>query len=151
VWFEESIRRLPGYAQAQGHLAEAEAEFGEFETAIRRLRPLTVSSDDPDYCSALDRVLRLAGRDEEAERWRARAAARYDELLRQHPAAFADHAAFFWLEAGDPCRAHELALHNYSLRQTPRAAALATRAAKACSAQALLDFETNSTRVPHRL
>jgi tetratricopeptide (TPR) repeat protein len=141
VWFEESIRRLPGYVQAQGHLAEAEAEFGEFETAIRRLRPLTVSSDDPDYCSALDRVLRLAGRDKEAEPWRARAAVRYDELLRQHPAAFADHAASFWLEAGDPCRAHELALYNYALRQTPRAAALAARAAKACGAQTPLDFE----------
>jgi tetratricopeptide (TPR) repeat protein len=132
VWFEKSIRRLPGYAQAQGHLAEAEAEFGEFETAIRRLRPLTVSSDDPDYCSALDRVLRLAGRDEEAGPWRARAAICYDELLHQHPDAFADHAAAFWLESGDPQRAHALALQNFAIRRTPRAQRLVARAAKAC-------------------
>jgi tetratricopeptide (TPR) repeat protein len=131
VWFEESIRRLPGYAQAQGHLAEAEAEFGEFETAIRRLRPLTVSSDDPDYCFALDRVLRLAGRDEEAESWRNRAAICYDELIRQHPEAFADHAAAFWLESGDPQRAHALALQNLEIRRTPRAQRLVARAAKA--------------------
>ena len=132
VWLEKSIRRLPGYAQAQGHLAEAEAEFGEFETAIRRLRPLTVSSDDPDYCSALDRVLRFAGRDEEAGPWRARAATCYDELLHQHPDAFADHAAAFWLESGDPQRAHALALQNFAIRRTPRAQRLVARAAKAC-------------------
>jgi tetratricopeptide (TPR) repeat protein len=132
VWFEESIRRLPGYAQAQGHLAEAEAECGETETAIHRLRPLTVSSDDPDYCSALDRVLRLAGREDEAESWRARAAIRYDELLRQHPEAFADHAAAFWLEAGDPHRALELAKKNLELRRTPRAQKLFDHASEAC-------------------
>lgn len=132
VWFEASIHRLPDYAQAQGHLAEAEAEFGETETAIRRLRPLTVSSDDPDYCSALDRVLRLAGRDEEAAPWRTRAAIRYDALLRQHPEAFADHAAAFWLEAGDPHRARELARQNLELRRTPRAQRLVARASSAC-------------------
>lgn len=132
IWFEKSIRQLPDYAQAQGHLAEAEAEFGEFDTAIRRLRPLTVSSDDPDYCSALDRVLRLAGRHEEAEPWRTRAAIRYDDLLQQHPKAFADHAAAFWLESGDPQRAHALALQNLDIRRTPRAQRLVARAAKAC-------------------
>jgi tetratricopeptide (TPR) repeat protein len=132
TWFEESIRRLPGYAQAQGHLAEAEAECGECETAIRRLRPLTVSSDDPDYSSALDRVLRLAGRENEAGPWRTRAAVRYDELLSQHPEAFADHAAAFWLEAGDPQRALELAQKNSAIRNTPRAQRLVARASGAC-------------------
>lgn len=131
LWFEESIRRLPDYAQAQGHLAEAEAEFGEIETAIRRLRPLTASSDDPDYCSALDRVLRLAERADEAEPWRARAAIRYDELLRRHPEAFADHAAAFWLESGDPHRALELARKNLEIRDTPRARQLVARASRA--------------------
>jgi hypothetical protein len=40
---------------------------------------------------------------EESREWRARAEARYDELLAHHPEAFADHACEFWLEAGaDP-------------------------------------------------
>lgn len=132
VWFEESTRRLPGYTQAQGHLAEVEAELGEIETAIGRLRPLTDSSDDPDYCSALDRVLRLAGRDDEAEIWRTRAAIRYDELLSQYPEAFADHAAVFWLDAGDPYRAVDLARKNLEIRRTPRANRLLARAYSAC-------------------
>jgi hypothetical protein len=46
-------------------------------------------------------------------------------LLARHRDAFADHAAEFWLTVGgDPERALRLALHNLSVRQTPRARAL---------------------------
>ena len=131
-WFGESIRRLPDYAQAQGHLAEVEAELGEFDMAVRRLVPLTISSDDPDYPAALDRILRAAGREAEAGPWQSRAAIRYNELMSLYPEAFADHAAEFWLEAGDPQRALEFARMNLQNRQTPRAKSLADRASIAC-------------------
>ena len=73
------------------------------DAAVARLRPLTITSDDPDYAAQLARILSEVGRVAEAREWRARAAARYDELLARHPDAFADHAAEFWLEAGaDP-------------------------------------------------
>ena len=52
---------LPAYAPAQGHLAETEAALGEADAAIARLRPLTVSADDPDYAAQLARILGEAG------------------------------------------------------------------------------------------
>ncbi len=132
-WFGSAVRLLPDFAPAQGHLAEVEAEFGETECAVNRLQPLTKTSDDPDYCAELSRILREAGRVEEADDLRAQAVARYDELILLHPAAFADHAAAFWLEiANDPQRALPLAKLNLDIRQTPRAQELFDHALQAC-------------------
>jgi hypothetical protein len=73
-------------------------------------------------------VLSDAGQRDEAQVWRHKAAARYDELLARHLDAFADHAAEFWLTiGGDRERALRLARHNLSVRQTPRARALVRR------------------------
>lgn len=129
TWFEAATRRLPGYAPAQGHLAEVEAGLGEIEAAIGRLLPLTTSSDDPDYAAALARILKEAGRAEAALKWRKHAAARYEDLVLRHPEAFADHAAEFWLEVGaDADRALRLARINLEVRETPRAQQLFARA-----------------------
>jgi tetratricopeptide (TPR) repeat protein len=127
-WFEKAVARLPCYAPAAGHLAEIEAEIGDYEGAIDRLRALAVSCDDPDYSASLARL--LAGpNEEEARFWRERAAARYEELLERRPEAYADHAAAFWMEAGnDPDRALALARANLDLRNTPRAQELHRRA-----------------------
>lgn len=100
VWFGAAVRRVPAHAPALGHLAEVDAALGAHGPAIDRLRPLTVSSDDPDYAATLARVLRSAGRLQEAEQWRVTAAARYHELVARHPEAFAHHAAGFWLTVG---------------------------------------------------
>jgi hypothetical protein len=65
----------------------------------------------------------------EAQAWRGKAEARYDELLGRHHDAFVDHAAEFWLTTGgDPARALRLARQNLAVRQTPRAHALMHRA-----------------------
>jgi tetratricopeptide (TPR) repeat protein len=129
MWLGAAHRRLPAYAPAQGHLAEVEAALGETDSAIAWLRPLTISSDDPDYTAQLARILIDIGRAGEARQWRIRAAARYDELVARHLEAFADHAAEFWLEAGaDPHRALWLARRNLEVRQTPRAHELLSRA-----------------------
>ena len=131
-WFMAAWRRLPAYAPAEGHLAEVEADLGEPETAIARLRRLADSSDDPDYAAQLARILGRTGRLDEARGWRARAAARYDELVARHLEAFADHAAEFWLEAGaDPHRALRLARRNLEVRRTQRTHELLTRATHA--------------------
>ena len=131
-WLDAAHRRLPAYAPAQGHLAEVEAALGETDSAIARLHPLTISSDDPDYPAQLARILTEVGRAQEAREWRAQAAARYDELVARHPEAFADHAAEFWLDAGaDPHRALSLARRNLEVRQTPRAHELLARATRA--------------------
>jgi tetratricopeptide (TPR) repeat protein len=135
AWYGEAIRRLPRYVPAQGHLAELEADLGETEAAIARLRPLAHASDDPDYATQLASILGNAGQTEEGHIWRDKAEARYEVLLARHPEAFADHAAEFWLTiGGDPERALRLARQNLSLRQTPRARALVHRASEPCRA-----------------
>ncbi|MCK6627151.1 MAG: hypothetical protein L6R45_18490 [Anaerolineae bacterium] len=129
VWFDAAQRRLPAYAPALGHLAEVEAALGERESAITRLRSLAISADDPDYAGVLAGILSEIGQTEESDQWRTQAATRYDELMRRHPAAFADHAAEFWLTVGaDAPKALTLARQNLDNRQTPRAYALLYKA-----------------------
>jgi tetratricopeptide (TPR) repeat protein len=129
LWLEAACTRLPAYAPAQGHLAQVEAEVGEYESALARLRPLATSSDDPDYTAQLARILDDTGESAEAEHWRHVTARRYDMLVNRHPAAFADHAAEFWLSAGhDPFRAVGLATQNLRCRPTRRARMLLQRA-----------------------
>jgi tetratricopeptide (TPR) repeat protein len=125
AWFDAAQDRLPVYAPVLGHLAEVDAALGEPEAAISRLRPLAAASDDPEYAGLLAGLLNKTGQADEARRWRSQAAARYDELVARHPAAFADHAAEFWLTSGaDAQKAIELAWQNLAVRQTPRAYAL---------------------------
>jgi tetratricopeptide (TPR) repeat protein len=129
AWFDAAQRRLPAYAPALGHLAEVEAALGEPEAAITRLRSLAISADDPDYAGVLAGILSEIGQTEESDQWRTQAATRYDELMRRHPAAFADHAAEFWLTVGaDAPKALDLARQNLKIRQTPRAYALLYKA-----------------------
>jgi tetratricopeptide (TPR) repeat protein len=129
AWCDAAVRRLPAYVPAQGHLAEIDAALGETADAIARLRPLALASDDPDYATQLARILSDDGQAEEAEIWRDKAEARYEELLVRHHDAFSDHAAEFWITVGgDPERALGLALKNLSVRQTPRARALVREA-----------------------
>lgn len=99
-WFDAAVRRVPGHAPAEGHLAQVDAALGAQGPAIDRLRPLTVTSDDPGYAATLAAVLLSAGRPQEAEQWRVTAAARYHDLVARHPEAFAHHAADFWLTVG---------------------------------------------------
>ena len=114
----------------RGISREADAALGDADTAIARLRPLTVSADDPDYAAQLARILGAAGQGDEARLWRARAGACYDQLIARHPAAFADHAAEFWLGVGgDPQRALGLARLNADARRTPHAVDLLAGAA----------------------
>jgi tetratricopeptide (TPR) repeat protein len=138
-WFMTAWRRLPAYAPAEGHLAAVEAAMGETDVAITRLRRLAARSDDPDYAAQLARILAEEGRQEDAIAWRARAEQRYDELVASHPAAFADHAAEFWVSAGgDPQRGRDLAELNLGVRDTPRARALLLRTIEACPGPAPL-------------
>jgi tetratricopeptide (TPR) repeat protein len=93
TWFDASLRRVPVYAPARGKLAEIDTARGNHQAAIDRLRPVTSSSDDPGYAATLARALAAAGHRQEARQWRVTAAARYDELARRHPQAFAEHVA----------------------------------------------------------
>ena len=148
-WSAEAASRGIAYSPPRlttkaGRLLEA--ALGETESAIARLRPLTSSSDDPDYAAQLARILGEAGWVEEARHWRARAAARYDELVARHLEAFAYHAAEFWLEAGaDPQRALWLAMKNIEVRPTRRARDLLARARRSADGDTAPETTTNCT------
>jgi tetratricopeptide (TPR) repeat protein len=55
AWIASAVRRLPEYVPPQRNLAELDADRGEAPAAIARLRPLALSSDNPDYATQLER------------------------------------------------------------------------------------------------
>jgi len=130
AFYRDAISRLPGYAPATGHLAALEAATGGLPQGLQRLRALVSQSDDPEYQGQLSSLLTQAGEIGEAARFRVAAADRFKVLTDRHPAAFADHAARFWLSAGaDPKKALELAQLNLKGRTTLDAFDLALTAA----------------------
>jgi tetratricopeptide (TPR) repeat protein len=133
--YEASVERWPGYAPATGHLAGLLAATGDRARAVELLRALVEKSNDPEYQGQLAGLLRAEGHTTDADLLRDKARARYDELLKKHPAAFGDHAArFFLAEGADPARALALAQANVKLRQTGEAFELLIEAAVAAKA-----------------
>jgi tetratricopeptide (TPR) repeat protein len=127
-WLEAARERAPVYAHVVSHLAALEGP----RRAAELLRPLLATSDDPEIAAQLATSLAALGEKDDAERMRQQAAARYRELIERHPAAFADHAARFWLGAGaDPKLAFDLARRNVETRKTDAAYELLIEAALA--------------------
>ena len=100
-FLEAAVKRLPGYAHATAHLAGLLPPA----RAIALLEPVVAHSDDPEYAAALASAYAEAGRKDDARRMQDRARAGFTALLARLPAAFADHAARFYLEGrGSPPR-----------------------------------------------
>jgi tetratricopeptide (TPR) repeat protein len=119
--YREAVRRLPSYVVAQVHLAELEAETGDVDDAISRLRSIAEETEDPEPAGLLGELL-MDSDPIEAQRWIERARSIYDDLLKRHPEAFAHHGAEFFSGPGDdPERALELALANLGHRPVERA------------------------------
>jgi hypothetical protein len=116
---EEAHRRLPQDVAVASHLAA----ISDRETALDLLRQIVAVSDDPEHLAALADL----GGDAALRRT---AAARYQELLAHHPAAFADHAARFYVSS-QPRRALALAETNLEARRTGESLALVVQAANA--------------------
>jgi tetratricopeptide (TPR) repeat protein len=119
-----ALRILPQYVAARTHLAGVLAILGQRKQAERLLRPL-VAAEDPEAEAGLAALVEDR---REAARLREHVSARYEELLREFPEAFADHAARFYLPR-QPARALALARINLAVRQTPEAYELALSAA----------------------
>ena len=145
--YAAAVERVPGYAAAASHLAAMEAASGERDRAIARLREIVKTSDDPEHQAQLSALLKESGLAVDAEELRRRAQERYAALLKRYPAAFAAHAARFYLGVGAEAQsavkwaeqnlknvptveAHALAIEaNLAARATPRACALADQLA----------------------
>jgi len=106
---------LPGYVKARVHLAEIYADQEEL------LLP-ALSSHDPEVRWRLADVLMAQERFQAAETHLDAARSGFDELLKRHLLAFADHGAEFYAGNGnDRRRALELARANVANRPTRRA------------------------------
>jgi tetratricopeptide (TPR) repeat protein len=130
--YAQALKYVPEFATANIHLAEIEALRGDTESAIKRLEDVVQSSHEPEALALLGVLHLRTGESERGSREIAEARTRYESLLSRDPLAFADHGAEFYLGPGaDRDRAWLLAQQNLANRQTPRAAALAIRAAEA--------------------
>lgn len=148
--YREAVRRLPGYVVAQVHLAELEADAGQGDQALSRLRKLVQGGvQDPEPNGLLAELLNGDGQAaKEAEAALDESSVRYEVLLERHPEAFADHGSeFFSSVGGDVDRGLALALFNLAKRENPRAYVVAIEAADAAGdRQAACDLTGASTR-----
>jgi len=130
--YVQAVRHLPAFVVANIHLAELEVRRGDEPAATARLERLTQRSDEPEALALLGQLHIRAGHRTRGEREIERARRGFEALLSKHPLAFADHAAEFYLGAGDaPEQAWALAQQNLAARPTRRAYLLAIHAARA--------------------
>lgn len=138
-WYRVALHYLPCYVKARVHLAEillAEGQTNEAECLLRAVH----SSSDPEVLWRLSEVAKATEDPAGAETFMTAARSGFESLLGRHLLAFADHGAEFYLAGGaDPARAFELALLNFSNRQTTRAYNLVLRAARSAGQP---DFHT---------
>jgi hypothetical protein len=121
LWYRRAIGYLPGYVKARVHLAEICSSLGRTGEAEAHLRP-AISSKDPEVRLRLADVLFAQEKFEAANAELEAARGGFEELLRKHLLAFADHAAEFYAGSGnDSRRALELARANVANRPTRRA------------------------------
>jgi len=121
LWYGRALACFPRYVRARVHLAEIYASQGQTGDAVAMLLP-AVASGDPEARWRLGDALLAQGRRAEAEAQLGAARHRFDELLRRHLLAFADHAAEFYASSGnDRRRALQLARINAANRPTRRA------------------------------
>ncbi|MEO8621383.1 MAG: tetratricopeptide repeat protein [bacterium] len=135
--YAQALSHLPEFATANIHLAEIEVGRGELDSAMKRLERVVASSNEPE-ARALLGVLHVRTGDP-ARGWQevSLARQRFEALLARHPLAFADHAAEFYIGPGaDAERAWTFAQQNLANRETPRALALAIKAARAAGREA---------------
>jgi hypothetical protein len=133
AYYIEALQAIPVYVHAAVHLATTDPP----DRALARLEPLRSLTTDPDVLAALADAHRRAKHDAEAKKLTDEARARYDELVAKHPEAYRDHAARFFLGAGnDSKKALALAEKNAQLRPTEEAIDLWMGAATAANDKA---------------
>jgi hypothetical protein len=121
LWYRRAIAYLPGYVKARVHLAEIYSSQDRTGEAEALLRPV-ISSKDPEVRWRLADVLIAQEKFEAANAELEAARCGFEELLRKHLLAFADHAAEFYAGSGnDRRRALDLARANVANRPTRRA------------------------------
>ena len=141
-----ALARLPQYYLAAEHLAECEATLGELAAARTRYRAVLAQTGNPEFAAALADVEEALGHRAAARTAREQARAGYAQLLRDHPDAYAQHAAEFFLERGEASVALSLAQQNIRLRQDVGSRILLARAAAAAGDHPLACLSVEKAR-----
>ncbi|MEM6731975.1 MAG: hypothetical protein AAF658_10490 [Myxococcota bacterium] len=129
--YRDAVEWLPGFVNANVHLAELEVESGSKQAAIDRLERVAFQTEDPEPGGFLGELL-MKTDPNRASRLVESAKNRYEHLLERFPLAFLDHASEFFAGVGaDPERALRLAEHNLESRRNPRAFVVAIESAVA--------------------
>ncbi|AZO19824.1 MAG: hypothetical protein E5W38_04790 [Mesorhizobium sp.] len=129
---------LPAHVPGRGHRAEIALARGDLDRAMALIAPLIETSDDPEYRAIYAEIL-AAGGDDRTDDEAEHAVRDYEMLLARRPAAYADHAAAFFMGVGKrPQRALELASANWKLRNTPRSRSLLAKARRSARAASTL-------------
>ncbi len=115
-FFAAAHARLPQYALATEHLAECEFLLGRLDRARELYAAVIGQTDNPEYRAALARLEEAAGHPDRAQAERELASRGYRDLLQRHWAAYAQHAAEYFLDIGDVDSAWTLAQENLRLR-----------------------------------
>jgi tetratricopeptide (TPR) repeat protein len=123
AFYQAAHERIPGYVEANAHLALTMISTGDREGAKRVVAEALKTDRQP---SLLDLAAQLGiGSVEEAR-------SEWERYVTTLPKAFADHAARFYLGVGkNPQRALELARQNLANRDVPEARELVIQAALA--------------------
>jgi tetratricopeptide (TPR) repeat protein len=131
VLYKAALERLPQHVHSAVHLAALVSP----SEGVALLEPLAKGDDaDPDAIAQLG-VLQNLIKEKSGDESLSRARARYDVLMAEQPAAYADHAGWFWLVAGgDPKKADEAAKKNLAVRKTAEAYELSLATAQASGA-----------------
>jgi len=123
AFYEEAHRRLPGYVEANAHLAQTMLLTGDTAGA-KRVVSEALASDRNAALLELAAQLGIGTVDAARTEW--------ERYLAALPKAFSDHAARFYLAGGkDPKRALTLAQANLANRDVPEARELVVQAALA--------------------
>jgi len=132
--YAAAVARLPHYHVAVVHHSELLVRDHKTVEAIALLSVVVESAEDPEAKGLLATLLTERGELERASVLRAEAKAEYEALLSVHRAAYAEHAAEFFLNVVDePAVALALALENLANRPNSGAFELAVSAAVAAS------------------
>jgi tetratricopeptide (TPR) repeat protein len=120
-WYQKAIGYLPCYVKARVHLSEIYLDEGRIEEAEALLIPAAASGDPEVYWRLAD-VLLAMNRFADSQTQMQSARLGFEDLLKKHLLAFADHGAEFYSGSGDDAgRAFELAKVNVANRPTLRA------------------------------
>jgi tetratricopeptide (TPR) repeat protein len=154
--YAQALAYVPEFAAANINLAEIDLARGDWRSATSHLQRVLASTDEPEALALLGMAHIRTGDLNRGWHEISLARQRFESLLARYPLAFADHAAEFYLGPGaDAERAWTMAQQNLANRQTPRAFALAIKAARATGrereARELAARATAGVSLTHRL